>query len=73
MQDITGKYQPRAGPVAGVKSNILSDGRAPWAQGGYFDSEEHDPRERKNERGRRVDKLQMIPAGGKITSVTKGN
>ena len=75
VQDITGRYHCEPGFIAGIKSKVITDGRAPWAQGGHFDAEGHDPRE-KHPVGavrRGVDPTRMIPAGGKIVSVLKGN
>jgi len=36
VQDITGKIG-YAGPIAGVKSKVITDGRAPWAHGGAYE------------------------------------
>jgi len=38
VQDITGR-PAYAGPIAGMKSNVISDGRAPWAHGGQYETE----------------------------------
>jgi len=36
VQDITGKLGS-VGPIAGVKSKVISDGHAPWAHGGEYE------------------------------------
>ena len=36
VQDITGKVGS-VGPIAGVKSKVISDGHAPWAHGGEYE------------------------------------
>lgn len=36
VQDITGKYGA-VGPIAGMKSKVITDGHAPWAHGGDYE------------------------------------
>jgi len=71
VQDITGKYV-HAGPIAGMKSKVISDGHAPWAHGGAYESEEYRP-DKKTVGGLNRDNRGMMAAGGQIRSQVRGN
>jgi|JI10StandDraft_1071094.scaffolds.fasta_scaffold2174547_1 hypothetical protein len=66
VQDITGKVGQH-GPIAGIRSKVLTDGAAPWAHGGAYEREEQ-YRDKKAVGGLNRDLRQMIPAGGQFKS-----
>jgi hypothetical protein len=75
VSDITGKQSREQHIIAGIKSKVITDGKAPWASGGYFEAIDQNELRKKPVGSARagIDPMRMIPAGGKIVGLTKGN